>query len=201
VRRPPVPVVYAFMPSTDPQDCSIVPAEGDGARQAVAHLLDGGRRAVAVVAGPERHQSARARTEGALAELAANALAPVLEPIYGDWSEAWGRQAARILLRRSPEVDAVFCASDQIARGLTDGLREAGRHVPRDVAVVGFDNWDVMTAACRPLLTSVDMDLEGLGRQAAQMLLAAIDGNPGHGIHHHPCRLVVRSSSSPEEVL
>jgi LacI family transcriptional regulator len=197
-QRPPVPVVYAFMPSTDPTDCSIIPDETDGARRAVRHLLDAGRRALTVVCGPERHHSARVRAEGAVAALAERGLDPVLEPLYGEWSEAWGRQAAGILLRRNPHVDAVFCASDQIARGLSDGLREAGRRVPQDVAVVGFDNWDVMTAAARPPLTSVDMDLEGLGREAAGLLLAAIDGKPRHGTHLHPCRLTIRASSTPD---
>ncbi|WP_034271639.1 LacI family DNA-binding transcriptional regulator [Actinospica robiniae] len=194
-QRPPVPVVYAFMPSNDPEDCSIVPDEADGAARAVRHLLDTGRERVALVAGPERHHSARARVDGAAEALAAEGRTPVLEPVYGEWSEAWGRQAARILLRRDPEVDAVFCASDQIARGLADGLREAGRRVPHDVAVVGFDNWDVMTDAARPQLTSVDMDLEGLGRDAANLLLAAIAGEPQPGVHLHPCRLAIRSST------
>ena len=198
-QRPPVPVVYAFMPSTDPTDCSIVPDETDGARRAVRHLLDVGRHNLALVAGPERHHSARARVDGAIAALATDSLTPALEPLYGEWSEAWGRQAARILLRRNPDIDAVFCASDQIARGLTDGLREAGKSVPGDIAITGFDNWDVMTAAARPALTSIDMDLEGLGRDAANLLLAAIGGEPQHGVHLHPCRLAIRASTAPDE--
>ena len=196
-QRPPVPVVYAFMPSTDPMDCSIVPDEADGARRAVRHLLDMGRGKLALVAGPERHHSARARVQGAIDALAAEGLTPAIEPVYGEWSEAWGRQAARALLRRDPDVDAVFCASDQIARGLADGLREAGKSVPGDIALTGFDNWDVMTAAARPALTSVDMDLEGLGRDAAKLLLAAIEGEPERGVHLHPCQLAIRASTTP----
>ena len=199
-QRPPVPVVYAFMPSADPQDCSIVPDEAAGARRAVAHLLDTGRRRIAVVAGPERHHSARSRVDAAALTVREAGLEPSGEPLYGEWSEAWGRQAARILLRRDPELDAVFCASDQIARGLADGLREAGRRVPAEVAVIGFDNWDVMTAAARPQLTSVDMDLEGLGREAAELLLSAIAGEPRPGVHLHPCRLAIRASTATDEL-
>ncbi|WP_371871342.1 substrate-binding domain-containing protein [Phytohabitans rumicis] len=93
-------------------------------------------------------------------------------------------------------VDAVFCGSDQIARGVSDGLRTAGVRIPDDVALVGFDNWDVMALACQPPLTSVDMDLEGLGRAAANLLLAAINGQPTPGRQTHPCRLVVRESTA-----
>ncbi|HTJ72325.1 MAG TPA: LacI family DNA-binding transcriptional regulator [Actinospica sp.] len=199
-QRPPVPVVYAFMPSADPDDCSIVPDEAAGAARAVTHLVDIGRRNIALVAGPERHHSARARMTTAVETIAdQDAEIACGEPLFGEWSEAWGRQAARILLRRAPHTDAVFCASDQIARGVVDAMREAGKRVPRDLAVVGFDNWDVMTAASRPPLTSIDMDLEGLGRQAAELLLSAIDGHPRHGVHLHPCRLTIRASTAEDE--
>jgi LacI family transcriptional regulator len=196
--RPPVPVVYAFMQSTDPADCSVVPDEEDGARRAVEHLLDGERTAIAHVTGPERHHSARIRARAAAQVLAERGLEPAAETLYGEWSESWGRQAARALLRRAPHVDAVFCGSDQIARGLADGLREAGKRIPQDVAVVGFDNWETMTAASRPPLTSVDMDLEGLGRTAAGLLLSAVGGAPEPGVHRHPCRLVLRGSSAAD---
>jgi LacI family transcriptional regulator len=94
------------------------------------------------------------------------------------------------------EFDAVFCGSDQIARGVADALRAAGRRVPDDVALVGFDNWDVMALACQPPLTSIDMELEGLGRTAADLLLAAINGEPAPGRHISPCRLVLRESTA-----
>jgi LacI family transcriptional regulator len=199
-QRPPVPVVYAFMPSTDPHDCSIVPDEAAGARRAIEHLNETGRRHIAIVTGPEHHHSARTRTHAALQTLHTTGLEPAGEPLYGEWSEAWGRQAAHILLRRNPHLDAVFAASDQIARGLTDALRETGRHLPTDIAVIGFDNWDVMTTATRPTLTSIDMDLEGLGRQAARLLLDAINGQPHPGLHLHPCQLTIRTSTATDNM-
>jgi LacI family transcriptional regulator len=105
-----------------------------------------------------------------------------------------------MLLRRPPgeRVDGVFCGSDQIARGLTDGLREAGVQVPDEVSVVGFDNWDVMTEAARPPLTTVDPRLVRLGRLSASRLLAALDGGElGSGVVAQPCELVLRESSVP----
>jgi LacI family transcriptional regulator len=187
----PVPVVYAFISSTDPQDCSVVPDEADGARRAIRHLLDTGRRRIAHVTGPEHHHSAQVRAAAAASQV--GLAAPVL---YGEWTEAWGRQAAGMLLSGGIDFDAVLCGNDQIARGVAEGLREAGRDVPGEVALVGFDNWDIMVDACRPALTSVDMDLEGIGRTAAELLLAAINGDPVHGPIHRPCRLVPRESTA-----
>ena len=192
----PVPVVYAFISSTDPGDCSVVPDEQDGARRAIEHLVAIGRRRIAHVTGPEHHHSATVRADAALRTLAAAGLEPAANVLFGEWSEAWGRQAAGILLSTGADVDAVFCGSDQIARGLAEALGKAGRDVPREVAVVGFDNWDVMVEGCQPALTSVDMDLEGIGRSAAELLLAAIDGSPADGKHARPCRLVPRASTA-----
>jgi LacI family transcriptional regulator len=192
----PVPVVYAFISSSDPRDCSVVPDEADGSRRAVQHLLAIGRRRIAHVTGPEHHHSATVRAQGAVDTLAAEGLRLAAPTLYGEWSEAWGRQAAGILLSTGADVDAVFCGSDQIARGLTEALTKAGKVIPRDIALVGFDNWDVMVDGCQPALTSVDMDLEGIGRTAAEQLLAAINGSPAHGQHARPCRLVPRASTA-----
>jgi LacI family transcriptional regulator len=101
-------------------------------------------------------------------------------------------------LRRHPDLDAVTCGSDQIARGVCDGLRDAGRRVPHDVAVVGFDNWDVMALACRPPLTTVDLQLEELGRRAAELLRDTIAGRPRPGTTSLPSRLVIRESTVAE---
>jgi LacI family transcriptional regulator len=191
----PIPVVHVFTPSADPTATSVVVDDAAGARLAVEHLLDLGRRRIAHITGPQTHRSATARADaaaGAIREAGAVAVGPVL---YGDWSERWGRHAITTLLRRDSDLDAVTCGSDQIARGVCDGLREAGRQVPEDVSVVGFDNWDVMATACRPPLTTVDLRLEELGRCAARFLLDAIDGEPHPGTTSLTPRLVVREST------
>jgi LacI family transcriptional regulator len=92
-------------------------------------------------------------------------------------------------------VDAIFCGSDIIARGVLDGLRERGRTVPDDVAVIGFDNWEIVAEQTRPPLTTVDMNLHDLGREAAKRLLARVEGEQAAGTIRLPCSLVVRSSS------
>jgi len=192
---PGVPVVYAFLASASPTDCSVVPDEAGGTRLAIDHLLTVGRRRFAVVTGPEHHHSARVRAAAAIDHLAASGATLVAPPLHGEWSEAWGRQATGLLLTRAVGFDAVICGSDQIARGAADALRESGHAVPRDVALAGFDNWDVIALASRPPLTSIDMDLEGLGRAAAGLLLRAIDGHPEPGVHPHPAKLVIRDST------
>ena len=186
--RPPVevpasiPVVYAVIRSADETDACVTYDDEAGGRVAVEHLIAMGRRRIAHVTGPRHHFAASARFRGwqaAVTEAGLPAIRPDLA--FGAWSEEWGRQAAVVLAREVPELDAVFCGSDQVARGVIDGLREAGCRVPHDVAVVGFDNWEVMATGRRPLLTSVDPDLHTVGRVAAEHLLAAIDGAPRPG--------------------
>lgn len=191
----PVPVVYAYAPSADPEDLSIVPDNVGAGRLAVEHLIACGRTRIAHISGDIAYGAARERAEGALAALADAGLTPVGDVRYGAWSEGWGRAAAAMLLDRHPEVDAVLCGNDQVARGVLDTLRERGQAVPEDVAVMGFDNWEVLTTNSRPPLTSVDMNLEEVGRAAARTLFAAIDAAPTPGIEALSCRVVIRGST------
>jgi LacI family transcriptional regulator len=193
----PIPVVYAMGRSADPDDDCVTYDDEGGARLAVEHLLAVGRRRIAHVTGPRHHHSASARFLGWERALADAGLAPVRPNLaFGAWSEDWGRQAGAVLAAEVPDLDGVFCGSDQVARGVIDGIREAGRRVPDDVAVVGFDDWDVMVAGRRPMLTSIDPDLPTVGRVAAEHLLAAIEGAPRRGLHLIEPRLVVRESTA-----
>ena len=199
-RNLPVPVVYAMTHSSDPADLSLLPDDEEGGAVAVRHLLSTGRTNIGHVTGPPRFRAARLRAKGATDTLAAAGLELAGgDVLFGEWSEEWGRQAADMLLRSAPGLDAIFCGNDQIARGVADVAREAGRHVPGDVALVGFDNWEVMATACRPPLTTVDMNLRELGRTAGENLLAAIEGHPSAGLRLLPCSLVLRESSRPRQ--
>jgi LacI family transcriptional regulator len=193
----PVPVVYAYAPSDDPDDLSIICDNVGAGRLAVEHLIACGRTRIAHISGDPRYAAAHDRAEGVLAGLADAGLSQVGDVRYGSWSEAWGRAAAAMLLDRHPDVDAVFCGSDQVARGVMDMVRERGRRIPDDVAVMGFDNWEVLAADARPPLTSVDMNLEEVGRAAARAVFAALDGTPRRGLEALPCRVVIRGSTAP----
>jgi LacI family transcriptional regulator len=196
-RELPVPVVYAYAPSDDPDELSIICDNVGAGRLAVEHLIACGRTRIAHISGDPRYAAARDRAEGVLAGLADAGLSQVGDVRYGSWSEAWGRAAAAMLLDRHPDVDAVFCGSDQVARGVMDMVRERGRRIPDDVAVMGFDNWEVLAADARPPLTSVDMSLEEVGRAAARAVFAALDGTPRSGVEALPCRVVIRGSTAP----
>ncbi|MFF6780572.1 substrate-binding domain-containing protein [Streptomyces sp. NPDC012510] len=196
-RELPVPVVYAYAPSDDPEDFSVVPDNIGAGRIAVDHLLACGRSRIAHITGDPGYLAARDRAEGAAAALADAGLAVIGEPRFGAWSEGWGRAATAMLLDRHPDLDAVLCGSDQIARGVMDVLRERGHRVPDDIAVMGFDNWQIMTAGSRPPLTSVDMNLEQVGRVAAHALFTAIAGTPRTGTETLPCKVVIRGSTAP----
>ena len=192
-----VPVCYVLSPSQRPEDLSIVIDDGQGARLAVSHLLSLGRRRIAYVSGPQKHLSARLRHAGMMAQLKeAGVEHPEGAVLWGEWSEAWGRQAASVLARSDTPFDAVFCGSDQIARGVVEQLQQESIRVPEDVSVVGFDNWDVMSLASRPMLTTIDPRLDDLGRLAAQSVLSILEGNDLRGEVTHDCELVVRESTS-----
>ncbi|MGW5366022.1 LacI family DNA-binding transcriptional regulator [Actinopolymorpha pittospori] len=195
----PVPVVYAMTQSTSPDDLSVIPDDVGGGELAVRHLLATGRERIGHVAGPYRFLAARQRVAG-MTKVLEEAGLPLAggAPLHGEWSEEWGRQAADILLRAEPDTDAIFCGNDQIARGVAETVRERGRRIPDDVALIGFDNWEAMALASRPPLTTVDMSLGEVGRIAAEHLLAAIAGRrTSGGVETIPCQLVVRESTGP----
>lgn len=205
-RRPPVgplppglPVVYVFTQTDDDTALSLIPDDEGGARLGVRHLVEIGCRRIAHVTGPLHFEAVQLRHRGYLAALAeAGLFADPGHSVSGAWSEAWGRDAVARLFDGVPPAqrpDGLFCGNDQIARGTLEALRERGIAVPREVAVVGFDNWNVMTDAARPPLTSVDMNLAALGHEAGRLLLDMIGGETIRGIRRLPCTLVVRQSS------
>ncbi|WP_105566651.1 LacI family DNA-binding transcriptional regulator [Microbacterium halophytorum] len=192
----PVPVVYAYAPSDDARDLSLTPDNVAGGRQAIEHLLACGRTRIAHIGGDPSYAATRDRIVGAEQALAAAGLELVAPPMLSEWSERWGRSAAALLFERHPEVDAVFCGSDQVARGVLDTARDVGRRVPEDVAVMGYDNWSLLAENARPELSSVDAGLQTLGRAAAQFIFDALDDrDAAPGVHRLPVSTVIRGST------
>ena len=143
-----------------------------GARGATSYLKDLGRRRIATIAGPQDMAPGVARLEG-FREVAGDD-APVE---YGDFSEDSGADAMRRLLDRVPDLDAVFAASDPMALGALRVLKESGRRIPDEVAVVGFDGSPAGRHS-EPPLTSVHQPAEAMGREMTRLLLAQLAGEP-----------------------
>lgn len=185
-----IPVVYVF---TDAPEGSVTLVSDDrqGGRDAVSHLVAQGRKRLVHITGPESFFSARERAAAFTDVMGAQA-----KVLHGAWSELWGHEAIdQIWADGGARPDGIFCGSDQIARGVVDALRERGVAVPQDVSVVGFDNWEIVAAATRPPLSTIDMNLKELGREAGRLVLAMSEGEEIEpGIRRVPCRLVVRTS-------
>ncbi|GAA5190834.1 LacI family DNA-binding transcriptional regulator [Rugosimonospora acidiphila] len=192
----PIPVVYAMAWSKDSRDASVVPDDGAGARSAAEHLLATGRTKIAFVSG-RRDDATTIRLANTREVLTSSGLRLAHEPLIGQWSEGWGRQAGLQLLKSGVDFDGVVCGNDQIARGVVESLRENGVAVPQAVGVIGFDNWDVMVEASRPPLSSVDLSLHEVGQAAARTLVEAIGGDGMQpGVRRVACHVVPRESTS-----
>jgi LacI family transcriptional regulator len=192
-----LPTLFVFSHGPDDDSFCLVPDDAQGARLATEHLAEAGRRRIAHVTGPEHFEAVRLRRDGWRAALAAAGL-PEGFYLSGPWSEAWGRDATYTFFAAlTGRPDAIFAGNDQIARGVVEALRDIGLRVPEDVAVVGFDNWDVMVEGARPRLTSVDMNLYALGQEAGRRIMRLIGGEEFHGVLRLPCTLQVRESSGP----
>jgi LacI family transcriptional regulator len=189
-----VPVIHVYAHGED-DGLTLLPDDKGGAKLAVQHLLSLGRRRIAHLTGPQHFEAVRLRAEGYAEAMDAAGLS-ALPVRYGKWTESCGRAAVEDLYGPGrPNPDALFCGNDQIGRGAIDGLRERGITVPGDVAVCGFDNWQVMAEAARPPLSSIDMDLAELGAEAGRCMARMIGGTPEKGLRLLPCRLVAREST------
>lgn len=189
-----VPVVYALTASPSGHAHVTVDDRG-GAHVATEWLLALGRKHIVHVTGPESHLAARSRAEGYRQAVRSDRTV-----MFGRWSEQWGHEAVAALWEGLGKPDGIFCGSDQIARGVVDALRERGVSVPAEVSVVGFDNWEIVAQATRPPLTTVDMNLKELGRQAGLMVLAMSQGEMEPDEERQvPCSLVVRQSCGGAE--
>ncbi|WP_028809184.1 LacI family DNA-binding transcriptional regulator [Streptomyces sp. 351MFTsu5.1] len=168
----------------------------EGARIATEHLLGLGHPTVWHIAGPSGWTSADHRLESWRSTLEA-AGARVPEPLFGDWSADSGYHLGRRLARR-PDVTAVFASNDQMALGVLHAFHEAGRSVPGEVSVVGYD--DIPEAAhLLPPLTTVRSDFAAIGTRSLRLLLSRIDDTvpPPRPETPIPVGLVVRASCGP----
>lgn len=172
-----LPTVFVGRPFGGGHDVHYVDVDNTGGgRMATEHLLSIGRRRIGTIAGPQDMSAGLDRLAGwsaALGEvgLSTDAVA------YGDFTTTGGVGAAAQLLARHPDIDALFVASDLMAVGALSVLAGAGRLVPGDVAVVGFDNLGAAMATS-PTLTTVVNPVVAMARTAGEMLINLLAGKP-----------------------
>ncbi|MFC7305375.1 LacI family DNA-binding transcriptional regulator [Streptomyces monticola] len=200
-----IPAVISGRRSAEETLTSVDSDNYGGALAAVGHLVERGRSTIATITGPADVYGARRRLDGyrdAL-EAAGHPADPALVAL-GDFTEEGGRRAMAELLERRPDLDAVFAGSDVMAAGARFVLRAAGRRIPQDVALVGYDD-SVIARHMEPALTSVRQPIEEMGRQMTRLLFAEIEsaaeGHPAGARREYrpqlvlPTELVVRDSS------
>ncbi len=164
---------------TQSQPISYVDVANDsGAALAAEHLVNRGCRRIAMITGPDNVPASQDRLTGFRQAMARLGRA-YFPSAAGNFTHDSGEAAMHELLAANPDIDGVFAANDLMAQGALLALREAGRSIPDQVAVVGFDDSIAATAA-RPALTTVRQPLEDMSAEAARMLLARVD-DPGLG--------------------
>jgi DNA-binding LacI/PurR family transcriptional regulator len=193
-----VPVMLQGRPFGTERDApaavGYVDADNHGGSRAATRLLaDGGRRRIGTVTGPLDMAAAVDRFEGFRAELTTLDLQPAAVA-HGDFSVAGGRRAVGQLLDACPDLDGVVAANDLMALGALQALGERGRRVPDDVALIGFDDVPLATAATPPL-TTVRQPMAEMGRAMATALLAMVDDGQPRGPFILPTEIVRRRSA------
>jgi DNA-binding LacI/PurR family transcriptional regulator len=162
-----------------------------GAQLAAEHLIATGRRRIATIAGPQDMTAGADRLTGYRQALAGRKPDRVA---YGDFTRESGEQAMTELLSRHPDLDGVFAANDLMAVGALRALRAAGREVPTDVAVVGYDDIDLARHADPPL-TTIHQPAIDQARTMTELLLTQIGGDPVGDPVILPTELIHRDSA------
>lgn len=160
-----------------------------GAQLAAERLLSSGRRRIATIAGPQDMTAGIDRLNGFR-----QVVAKTDRVAYGDFTRESGQQAMVELLARHPDLDGVFAANDLMAIGALRALRDAGRRVPDDVAVVGYDDIE-LARHTEPPLTTIHQPIIHQARTMTELLLTQIGGDPVADPVVLPTELVERESA------
>ena len=189
-----LPLVVNGTPHTSNPFAYVDSDNAGGAFSAVEHLVNQGRKNIGIITGDLTNTAAEQRLEGYLAACRQFGL-PELKTLVaeGDWSRESGISHAQKLMKKHPKLDAIFCSNDVMALGAITAIQEAGKSVPDDIAVIGFDD-SYLAQNSHPGLTSVRQDIGSLGAEAAKMILAKLRGEEVHS-EILPCELIVRETA------
>ncbi|MFF1896071.1 LacI family DNA-binding transcriptional regulator [Streptomyces sp. NPDC058228] len=184
-----LPIVLIDDRGHHPEFPSVVTTNHEGGASAARHLLAAGRTRPVVLTGPQHFGCVRDRLDGFRTVLQTDLV------VHGDFTERSGRQAVEQLLAEGAQFDSVFAHNDISAAGVLRALRAAGRSVPDDIAVVGFDDIP-MAEHTEPPLTTVRQPTRQMGETAARLLLSHLGGTATpDGPVVLPTELVVRLSA------
>jgi len=170
-----IPVVVGGEPPPGSRVSYVDNDNHGGTVAAVNHLIDQGRMTIATISGPPDMPAGVTRLQAFHDALLAAGRTPdpALEEC-GEFTREGGQRAVELLLARCPDIDAIFAASDLMAAGALSALHAAGKRVPEDVAVVGFDD-SVIAQSTQPPLSSVRQSMEVMGRELVNVLLQAVE--------------------------
>ena len=167
-----------------------------GIRDAVSHLIARGRQRIGLVNGPSTTMTSPEKLEGLQLTLAQHGLS--FDPasvVAADFNPESGYLQTQQLLATAPDVDAILYADDSIALGGLRALRESGRRVPDDVAIVGFGDYELVRYT-DPQLSSVQFDMRLIGRIAARRLCMLLDEpDPDPWLMRVPATFIAREST------
>ena len=192
-----IPVVFGGRPfcGGDSGRSSYVDVDNrGGAQRATQRLIDAGRRTVATIAGPQDMTAGVDRLLGYRQAVAGAGRGDRGLVVFGDFGQASGEHATARLLDRRPNVDAIFAASDMMAVGAMRALHRAGRRVPGDVAVIGFDDLPIGRRTDPPL-TTVRQPIEEMGARMTGELLAMLGGSATPRCAVLDTKLVLRATA------
>lgn len=170
----PFPVIYAYCYTNDGAP-SVNTDDQQGAYIAVQELISLRKKRIAMISGPINSIPMTKRLSGYQRALIDAGLPVDLRMVVtGDWDIERSCERMTKLLQLDPPPDGVFCQSDHIALGVCKAIRQAGKSIPGDIAVVGFDNYD-FASFVSPSLTTIDQPLEKIGRVAFSRLKKIVD--------------------------
>lgn len=189
-----IPCVLIDIPLTGEGVSSVNSDSVNGACLAVQHLIWNGHRHIGLINGHAQAFVSNRRLEGYRKALDEHDI-PFREAYVedGNFTESGGAEAAVRLLSRNPDITALFCASDLMAIGAIQAIRNMGKSVPEHYSVVGYDNIG-MSDYLSPPLTTVNQDRYRMGYQAAQMLIDMLEGRKVTPQVTLPAELIVRGS-------
>jgi LacI family transcriptional regulator len=183
----------------DPNVSSVVHDEDEGGRLILAHLTSLGHRRIAYIAGPQRLSTGEARYRGFIRHRAALGLDadPALIVFADALNEAEGERCATELLAANVRFSALACANDRLAVGAVAALRQRGLTCPDDISVTGYNDMALVDRLSPPL-TTIRIQQYRAGHEAGELLLSALQTDPGERRPRHlvlPVGLIVRGST------